>query len=51
MALNIDVQRSEASRWTASVALSGTLDGTTAPLLEGALAPLLDSVHHLVFDR
>lgn len=50
MALSIDVQRSEASRWTAWVALGGTLDGTTAPLLEKALEPLLDSVHHLVFD-
>ena len=50
MALIIDVQRSEGSRWTARVALVGSLDGTTAPDLEKALAPLLDTVHHLVFD-
>jgi anti-anti-sigma factor len=50
MALSIDIQRSEASRWTARVALAGTLDGVTAPLLEEALKPLLDSVDHLVFD-
>ena len=50
MALSIDIQRSEASRWTAGVALTGTLDGVTAPLLEDALTPLLDSVHHVVFD-
>jgi anti-anti-sigma factor len=50
MALNIDIQRSEGSRWTARVALAGTLDGVTSPLLEDALAPLLDSVHHVVFD-
>ena len=30
--------------------LAGTLDGNTAPQLEKALSPLLDSVHHLVFD-
>lgn len=50
MALSIDIQRSEASRWSARVTLAGTLDGVTAPLLEEALAPLLDSVHHVVFD-
>jgi anti-anti-sigma factor len=50
MALSIDIQRSEASRWTARVVLGGTLDGVTSPLLEEALAPLLDSVHHVVFD-
>ena len=50
MALNIDVRRSEASRFSARVTLAGSLDGTTAPDLEKALAPLLDSVHHLVFD-
>ena len=50
MALSIYIQRSEASRWAARVTLAGTLDGVTAPLLEDALAPLLDSVHHVVFD-
>jgi anti-anti-sigma factor len=50
MALSIDIQRSEASRWSARVTLAGTLDGVTAPLLEDALAPLLDSVHHVIFD-
>jgi len=50
MALSIDIQRSEASRWAARVTLAGTLDGVTAPLLEDALSPLLDSVHHVVFD-
>lgn len=50
MALSIDVQKSEDSRWTARVALAGSLDGTTAPDLEKALEPLLESVHHLVFD-
>jgi anti-anti-sigma factor len=50
MALSIDIQRSEGSRWTARVVLGGTLDGVTSPLLEKALAPLLDSVHHVVFD-
>ena len=50
MALSIDVRRSEESRWQALVALAGSLDGTTAPDLEKALAPLLGSVHHVVFD-
>jgi anti-anti-sigma factor len=50
MALSIDIQRSEASRWTARVTLAGTLDGVTSPLLEDALTPLLDTVHHVVFD-
>lgn len=50
MALSIDVRRSEASRFSARVTLVGSLDGTTAPDLEKALGPLLDSVHHLVFD-
>jgi len=50
MALSIEIQRSEASRWAARVTLAGSLDGTTAPRLEEALAPLLDSVHHVVFD-
>ncbi|MFN7988438.1 MAG: STAS domain-containing protein [Thermoanaerobaculia bacterium] len=50
MALSIDVRRSESSRFSARVVLVGSLDGTTAPDLEKALVPLLDSVHHLVFD-
>lgn len=50
MALSIDVRRSEQSRWSAQVTLAGSLDGTTAPDLEKALEPLLDSVHTLVFD-
>lgn len=50
MALSIEIQRSEASRWTAKIVLGGSLDGTTAPRLEEALAPLLDSVHQMVFD-
>jgi anti-anti-sigma factor len=50
MALKIDVQRSEGSRWTAQVVLTGSLDGSTSHELDAALAPLLDSVHHLVFD-
>lgn len=50
MSLKIDIQRSEESRWTATVALSGVLDGTTAPRLEEAVTPLLDTVHDLVFD-
>lgn len=50
MALSIEVRRSQENRWSALVTLAGTLDGTTAPELEKALAPLLDSVHHLVFD-
>jgi anti-anti-sigma factor len=50
MPLRIDVQKMDGTRWTASVALAGTLDATTAPDLERALAPLLDSVRTLVFD-
>lgn len=50
MALSIDVRKSEDTRWTARVTLSGSLDGETAPALEKALEPLLDTVHHLVFD-
>jgi anti-anti-sigma factor len=50
MALSIDVRRSHENRWSAEVTLVGTLDGTTAPDLEKALAPLLDSVTHVVFD-
>lgn len=50
MALSIDVQKSADSRWTARVVLAGSLDGTTAHLLDEALKPLLDSVRHIVFD-
>lgn len=50
MGLSIDIQRSQDSRWTARVILTGSLDGTSAPQLEEALKPLLDSVRHIVFD-
>ena len=53
MSLDIQVKKSvDAARQdTATMELAGSLDTATAPELERALAPLLDSgVRQLVFD-